>query len=124
LIGTSAIVFGKISMPSMKAPLWTASCKIETNVLPYILPFQKYMGSWTPYGIKPRYYWEHLEERIWEHFENLMWTHWEQFLKHKIPLSLPLQKEKLDHSWVHAEPSHWLMKFLFPKLFVTIFRLG
>jgi hypothetical protein len=24
----------------------------------------------------------------------------------------------------HAEPSHWLHEFLFPKLFVTIFGLG
>jgi hypothetical protein len=29
-----------------------------------------------PHGIKPRCYWEHLEEPIWEQFENLR-TFWE-----------------------------------------------
>ncbi len=48
LIGLSAIVFGSLGMPSMKAPLQTANCTIETNVNPWIFTFLVYIqGSWT-----------------------------------------------------------------------------
>jgi hypothetical protein len=69
-------------------------------------------GSWTlgkPYGTKPRCYWEHLGERIREHFENLMGTHWEQVKNTKNPSPhAPSERKKLDHPWVHVEPSHRL----------------
>jgi hypothetical protein len=34
------------------------------------------------------------------------------------------KRKKLDTSLVHAEPFIGCMQLLFPKLFVTIFRLG
>jgi hypothetical protein len=68
--------------------------------------------SWTkpystkPYGIELRCYWGHL----WEPHGNMMGTHWEQGKKNpKISLPPPhLKRKKLDPSWLHAEPSHWV----------------
>jgi hypothetical protein len=85
------------------------SCKMKTSEYPKFISaplnfiFLVYIqGSWTlgkPYGIKPRYYWEHIgnkgkKEKNWNIHEGM--------------LSLPIG----------------CMKFLFPKLLVTIFGLG
>ncbi len=99
----SAIVFGTLVMPPVEAPLWSPSCKIETNVHPCLdftlLVYIK--GSSTLgklYGIKPRCYWEQIWECIWEHFKN-------QEKKQKVPVSTPNppplpQKKK---SWIFHE---------------------
>ncbi len=87
-------------------------------------------GSWTvgkPCGIKPRCYWEHLGEWISEHFGNLMGTNWEQRRKPKTPCCPPPRAQKEKHWIVHECMLSLLigcMKFLFPKLLVTIFHLG
>jgi hypothetical protein len=40
-----------------------------------------------PYGIKPRCYWENLEECIWEHDENTsIWAQGEKKNKKSLPL--------------------------------------
>jgi hypothetical protein len=62
--------FGNIEHAPIEAPLWTASCKIETNVLPmaYLCRFILH-ESWTlgkPYGIKVRCYWERFGGTLWE----------------------------------------------------------
>jgi hypothetical protein len=75
-----------------------------------------------PHRIKHRCYGEHLEE----HFLNPLGTRWEHIGnkegKKKIHLPLPPQKEK---NWTVHECmlslSIGCMKFLFTKLFVTIF---
>jgi hypothetical protein len=55
-------------------------------------------------------------EHIWEQFENLMGTHWEQGKKTTNPSPpAPSKNRKLDHSWVHSEPSHWLHEISFSK---------
>jgi hypothetical protein len=87
-------------------------------------------GSWTLgklCGIKPRCHWEHLGECISEHFRNLMGTHWEQRRKPKTPCGPPPRAQKEKHWIVHECMRSLLtgcMKFLFPKLLVTIFHLG
>ncbi len=77
------------------------------------------------YGIKRRCYWEQSWECIWEHFENLMGTLRELGEKQKSLSPHPHQKRK---NWIVHECMLSLpigcMKFLFPKLFVTIFHLG
>jgi hypothetical protein len=84
---------------------------------------------------KTKCYWEYFEDHISEHFGNLktLWeldgTHWEPEEKTKNPWfpppPQPLKRKKLDHSWVPILiiPIGYL-KFLFPKLFITIFHLG
>jgi len=45
-------------------------------------------------------------------------THWEQGeknLKIPPPPPPPLKRKKLDRSWVHAEPSHWLYEISISK---------
>jgi len=53
-----------------------------------------------------------------ECFWNLMGTHKEQGRKTKIPSPPTFSKrKKLDHSWVHDEPSHWLHEISISKAF-------
>jgi len=41
LIGPSADFLGTFGMPPIEAPLWTPSCKTETNVHPWIIVYIK-----------------------------------------------------------------------------------
>ncbi len=75
------------------------------------------------YEIKARCYWEH----PWEPNGNFKGTCWEQKNWKKIlllPPHPPPPKLKRKIKWMGVEPSHDCMKFLFPKLLVTIFGLG
>jgi hypothetical protein len=72
---------------------------------------------WDKYEV----YWEYLQEWIWEHVGNLriLWEHDENTLKtrqknKKMPLTHPLPPKKEKN----------LTKFLFSKLFMTIFLLA
>ncbi len=94
----------------------TPSCKIETNVFPYSLPFQ-IICIWEfnlgkPCGGKTEVISGTYREtylRTLRKLRNPLGTHWEQGKKQKIlsPLAPP-KKKKLDCSRVYAEPSDWL----------------
>ncbi len=75
-----------------------------------------------PYGIKPRCYWEHLEEHIREYFGNMLGTHWEQGQKKKKQKTPPGKTEPIMSGMLSLCVG--CMKLLFPKLLVTIFDLG
>jgi hypothetical protein len=83
------------------------------------------------YGIKVSCYWELFGEQLENlknRFGNVMETHMEQDgnkeKNQKKILPPSSKRKKLDTSLVHAEPFIGCMQLLFPKLFVTIFRLG
>jgi hypothetical protein len=78
-------------------------------------------------GIKVRCYWEHPPGTV----GNLKGICWEQRKKEKIPPPSPLppskklrRKIKSRHFECMLSLPIGCMKFLFPKLFVTIFGLG
>jgi hypothetical protein len=79
------------------------------------------------YGIKCEWLKEQL--RAWgisrEHDENMLGTHWEQGRKTKnaSPPLPPKGKNRAHHECM-LRLLIGCMKFLFPKLFVTIFGLG
>jgi len=112
----------------MEAPLRTPSCKIDTNVFPQQPTFSVYIHeSWTlgkPYGIKLRCHWKLLREQIgnlgnlkrtwWEHIGNK-----EEKQKKTPPAPPPKGRKRAHHEYILSLPIGY-MKFLFPKLFVTI----
>jgi len=67
-----------------------------------------------PYGIKLRCYWECLREKL----ENLMGTCWEQ--RKKTPSTPPTKGKKEGPSGCMVSHPIRCMKFLIPKLSVTI----
>ncbi len=77
--------------------------------------FRSYTGGvelWgKPYVIKPRCYWEHIGERTWEQ-------------RKKNPCLPPSERKKLIVCEYMLSLSIGFMKFLFPKLLVTIFHIG
>jgi hypothetical protein len=84
-------------------------------------------GIWAkPYGIKLRCYWEYLGDT----FGNLMRIPWEHIrMKKKThrpasPPRTPTQEKDRTPHWSMLILLIGCMKFLFPKLFVTIFDLG
>jgi len=82
-----------------------------------------------PYGIKLRCYWERLREQLGnlgtskKHDENMLGTHYEQGrekkLKKNCPHLTPKRKNKAHHGCMLSLRID-CMKFLFPKLFITI----
>jgi len=88
------------------------------------------------YGIKVRWYGEHVGEYIrnlgnvlgsshWEPKGNTVRKYCEPREKWKEILPTPnLKGKKARHLECLLRPSQWLQKFLFPKEFVTIFGLG
>jgi hypothetical protein len=109
--------FGTLGMPSIEAPLWTPSCKLKQICTPGFHLFSLYTGELNfgkLYGIKPRCCWERLGGTT-------VGTHWEldgnkrnKTKKSLFPPPLPKRK-KLDRSWVHVEPSHWLHEISISK---------
>jgi hypothetical protein len=112
-------------------------CKIDTNVFPQWLTFSVYIHeSWTlgkPYGIKLRCYWKLLREEIWN-LGNLKRTWWEHIGNKEgkqkktpptppHPTTPPKGRNRAHHEYILSLPIGY-MKFLFPKLFVTILGLG
>jgi hypothetical protein len=105
LIGASTIFFGTVGMPSIEAPLWTPSCKLENKCAPLGFTFSVYVqGSWTfgqticfgnAFG-NPLGTW-------WELDEDTLGTRGK--IKIKTPPTPPLKRKKQGPSWVHAEPS-------------------
>jgi hypothetical protein len=80
------------------------------------------------YVVKARCYLEHPWETHWEPIENLKGTCWEQRKNEKNSPPFPppqnLKEKKLRHFECMLNIPIGCMKFLFPKLFVTIFGLG
>jgi hypothetical protein len=102
-------------------PLWTPSCKIETNVFPLKPTFSVYIhGSWT-LG-KPLDKTKLLLRTSWGMYLGTLWelneTSWEDYRTPWEPIGNKGKKS------LSPLPPIGNMIFLFPKLFVTIFRLG
>ncbi len=83
-----------------------------------------------PHRVKPRCYWEHLEEPIWEHFENLrtfweldvdlmraLWEHIGNKERKQKNHYSPSQKGKnwIIHKCMLSEHSHWLHELSISK---------
>ncbi len=87
-------VFWNIGHSPIEAPLWTTSCKIETNVLPTAHLFSLYTWEMNLRQIildKSKCYWERFEEQPWE-FGNPMGT---------IRNMMGTREKKAFH-WLHA----------------------
>jgi hypothetical protein len=124
-----------IGHSSTEAPLWTTSCKIDTNVLSMVYLFSLYtweLNFGQTIWDKTEVLWGAFRVTTWEPGE-LMGTHTEhdenkEKRQKKKPTPPPsyqvLKRKNLDPSWVHAEPFIGCMRLLFPKLFVTIFIMG
>jgi len=92
------------------------------------------------YGIKARCCWEHpwgTHREPKEHIETIMGTHWElegnmlrtkekwkKILPSTPPKTQNLKEKKSRHVECMLSLAIGCMKFLFPKLFITIFDLG
>jgi hypothetical protein len=112
-----------------KKPYWLPINKCPPLDLTFLVYIQ---GSWIlgkPYGIKPRCYCEQLGKQIWELDGNMLRAHWEQgknTKKQSPPPRPPPTPKRLKRVYHECMLNLRIVctKFLFPKLFVTIFWPG